>query len=118
MFGAGCGIRLYWFLILPLLSTLQHVQVGIASFSLSSIPFNFFLSCFTLVSLLSFKNCLIGQQNYRICPKTSKKLIIKLSFISKLQVLFEFRKITVCFLWLSLPADCRVTDEALLAETT
>ena len=27
-------------------------------------------------------------------------------------------KIVVCFLWLSLPADCRVTDEALLAETT
>ena len=24
----------------------------------------------------------------------------------------------VCFLWLSLPGDYRVTDEALLAETT
>ena len=32
--------------------------------------------------------------------------------------LFEFRKIAACFLWLSLPGDCRVTDEALLAETT
>ena len=32
--------------------------------------------------------------------------------------LFEIRKITVCFLWLSLPGDYRVTDEALLAETT
>ena len=32
--------------------------------------------------------------------------------------LFEIRKIVVCFLWLSLPTDCRVTDEALLAETT
>ena len=32
--------------------------------------------------------------------------------------LFEFRKIAVCYLWLSLPGDCRVTDEALLAETT
>ena len=32
--------------------------------------------------------------------------------------LFEIRKIVVCFLWLSLPGDCRVTDEALLAETT
>ena len=30
----------------------------------------------------------------------------------------EIRKIAVCFLWLSLPGDCRVTDEALLAETT
>ena len=32
--------------------------------------------------------------------------------------LFEIRKIAVCFLWLSLPSHCRVTDEALLAETT
>ena len=28
------------------------------------------------------------------------------------------RKIAVCFLWLSLPGHYRVTDEALLAETT
>ena len=27
-------------------------------------------------------------------------------------------KIAVCFLWLSLPGHYRVTDEALLAETT
>ena len=32
--------------------------------------------------------------------------------------LFEIRKIAVCFLRLSLPGDHRVTDEALLAETT
>ena len=32
--------------------------------------------------------------------------------------LFEIRKIAVCFLWLSLPGDYMVTDEALLAETT
>ena len=32
--------------------------------------------------------------------------------------LFEIRKIAVCFLWLSLPGDHRVTDEALLAEIT
>ena len=32
--------------------------------------------------------------------------------------LFEIRKIAVCFLWLLLPGDNRVTDEALLAETT
>ena len=31
--------------------------------------------------------------------------------------LFEIRKIVVCFLSLSLPGDCRVTDDALLAET-
>ena len=32
--------------------------------------------------------------------------------------LFEIRKIVVCFLWRSLPGHYRVTDEALLAETT
>ena len=32
--------------------------------------------------------------------------------------LFEISKIAVCFFWLSLPGDYRVTDEALLAETT
>ena len=32
--------------------------------------------------------------------------------------LFESRKIAVGFLWLSLPGDYRITDEALLAETT
>ena len=32
--------------------------------------------------------------------------------------LFEIRKIAVCFLWPLLPGDYRVTDEALLAETT
>ena len=31
--------------------------------------------------------------------------------------LFEIRKTEVCFLWLSLPDDYKVTDEALLAET-
>ena len=32
--------------------------------------------------------------------------------------LFDIRKIAVCFLWLSLSDYYRVTDEALLAETT
>ena len=36
----------------------------------------------------------------------------------RIDCLFEIRKIVVCFLWLLLPGDCRVTDEALLAETT
>ena len=31
---------------------------------------------------------------------------------------FENRKIAVCFLWLSLPGDYRITNEALLAEIT
>ena len=41
-----------------------------------------------------------------------------LIYISLWICLFEIRKIAVCFLWLSLPGDYRVTDEALLAETT
>ena len=32
--------------------------------------------------------------------------------------LFEIRKIAICFLWLPVPGDNKVTDEALLAETT
>ena len=32
--------------------------------------------------------------------------------------LLEIRKIAICFLRLSLPGDYRVTDEALIAETT
>ena len=36
----------------------------------------------------------------------------------RIDCLFEIRKISVCFLWLSLPGQYRVTDEALLAETT
>ena len=32
--------------------------------------------------------------------------------------LFEIRKIAIYFFRPSLPGDCRVTDEALLAETT
>ena len=31
---------------------------------------------------------------------------------------FNGKQYAVCFLWLSLPGDYRVTDEALLAETT
>ena len=38
--------------------------------------------------------------------------------IDDLWISYEIRKIAVCFLWLSLPGDYRVTDEALLAETT
>ena len=38
-------------------------------------------------------------------------------WIDRLRV-FEIRKIAVCFLWPSLPGHYRVTDEALLADTT
>ena len=43
-------------------------------------------------------------------------ILIYISFW--IDCLFEIRKIAACFLWLSLPGDYRVTDEALLAETT
>ena len=36
----------------------------------------------------------------------------------RIDCLFEIRKIAVCFPWLSMPGDYRVTDEALLAKTT
>ena len=39
-------------------------------------------------------------------------------FLLVLGALGQGCKIAVCFLWLSLPGDCRVTDEALLTETT
>ena len=60
---------------------------------------------------------MIGLDSY------SRQLFIYLdrilNYISLwIDCLFEIRKITVCFLWLSLPGDCRGTDEALLAETT
>ena len=35
-----------------------------------------------------------------------------------IDILFEIRETAVCFLWLSLPGQYTVTDEALLAETT
>ena len=44
--------------------------------------------------------------------------IIYLPSLQLVLCLFEIRKIAVCFLWLSLPGHYRVTDEALLAETT
>ena len=43
-------------------------------------------------------------------------ILIYISLI--IECLFEMRKIAVCFLWISLPGHYRVTDEALLAETT
>ena len=42
-------------------------------------------------------------------------ILIYISFW--IDCLFEIRKIAVCFLWLSLPGDYRVIDEALFAKT-
>ena len=60
---------------------------------------------------------MIGLDSY------SRKVFIYLDpiliYISLwIDCLFEIPKIAVCFLWLSLPRDYRVTEEALLAETT
>ena len=60
---------------------------------------------------------LIGLDSY------SRQVFIYLDLILiyislSIDCLFEIRKIAVCFLWLSSPGDYRVTDEALLAETT
>ena len=43
---------------------------------------------------------------------------ILIYFRLRIDCLFDIRKIAVCFVWLLLPGDYRVTDEALLAETT
>ena len=58
---------------------------------------------------------MIGLDSY------SRKVFIycpHFDLYQSLNRLFEIRKIAVCLLWLSLPRDSRVTDEALLAETT
>ena len=61
---------------------------------------------------------MIGLDSY------SRQVFIYLDPISVyinlwIDFLFDWiREIAVCFLWLSLPGDYRVTDEALLAETT
>ena len=44
--------------------------------------------------------------------------LIKIYISLGINCLFEIRKIAVCFRWLSLPGHYRVSDEALLAETT
>ena len=50
-------------------------------------------------------------------PLPSRSVVL-IDFSLWIDCLFEIRKIAVCFLWLSLPGHYRVTDEALLAETT
>ena len=60
---------------------------------------------------------MIGLDSYS--KQVLNYLATILIYISlRIDCLFEIRKIAVCFLWLSLPGNYRVTDEALLAETT
>ena len=58
---------------------------------------------------------LYGSPCFRNLTADSEKLhaLPALGYFS-----FEIHKIAACFLWLSLPAYYRVTDEAYLAETT
>ena len=67
---------------------------------------------------------ILRNQKEMICLDSYSSQIVNyldpiLIYISLwIDYLFEIRKIAACFLWLSLPAHYRVTDEALLAETT
>ena len=58
--------------------------------------------------------CHDNQSLEPICPKN----LGSLSPTPMMLHMMQLRKIAVCFLWLSLPGHYRVTDEALLAETT
>ena len=62
-----------------------------------------------LVTWLIFSLVLFGFVKHFIADH-SKAVPLRRFIVSLLSA--------VCFLWLSLPGDCRVTDEALLAETT
>ena len=60
---------------------------------------------------------MIGLDSYS--KQVSIYLVTILIFISLwIDCLFKIRKIAVCFPWLSMPGDYRVTDEAFLAKTT
>ena len=60
---------------------------------------------------------MIGLDSYS--KQVSIYLDLILIYISlRIDCLFKIRKIAICFPWLSMPDDYRVTDEALLAETT
>ena len=95
---------------------------------------------FALVALFHFATYFVHTNSWNDVPILSKcysrnqKYMIGLDSYSRqvfnyldpiliyislwIDCLFEIRKIAVCFLWLSLPGHYRVTDEALLAETT
>ena len=69
------------------------------------------------MNILSIHKYIIGLDSYsRQIFNYLDPILIYISL--QIDCLFEIRKIAVCFLWLSLPGHHRVTDEALLAETT
>ena len=82
------------------------------------VQFIFYFWSFEIsVNILRNQKLMIGLDSY------SRQVFNYLDSISIyislwIDYLFEIRKIAVCFLWLSLPGHYRVTDEALLAETT
>ena len=84
----------------PRTSTIVHFIFYFGSFEIS-------------VNILRNQKYLIGLDSYS--RQVSNYLDPILIYID---CLFEIRKIAVCFLWLSLPGHYRVTDEALLVETT
>ena len=82
------------------------------------VKFIFYFWSFEIsVNILRNHKYMIGLDSYS--RQVSNYLDPILIYISLwIDSLFEIRKIAVCFLWLSLPGQYRVTDEALLAETT
>ena len=91
----------------------QNLELEIGQYYMLRHSLNFWtlLSLFNEYVTRQFKMCCGGEK----CIFSNFNLI----YISLwIDCLFEIRKIAVCFLWLSLPGDYRVTDEALLAETT
>ena len=90
-----------------------HQYKYLAGCSLHFIFWSFEIS----VNILRNQKDMIGLDSYS--RQISNYLDPILIYISLwIDCLFEIRKIAVCFLWLSLPGHYRVTDEALLAETT
>ena len=72
-----------------------------------NIVYDIYVTPFAIIlSSTSFGRYVTAMSNLLQFPKAKQSAV------------FEIRKIAVCFLWLSLPGDYRVADEALLAETT
>ena len=82
------------------------------------VQFIFYFWSFEIsVNILRNRKLMVGLDSYS--RQVFNYLDTILIYISLwIDCLFEIRKIEVCFLWLSLPGHYRVTDEALLAETT
>ena len=86
--------------------------------TLAIVQFIFYFWSFEIsVNILRNQKSIIGLDSYsRQVYNYFDPILIYISLL--IDCLFEIHKIAVCFLCLSLPGHYRVTDEALLAETT